>query len=251
MERLDDIIVKKLGITKTKAQKYIKDGLVRIKGEIVTKPGTKIKTEKIEEIYEKIEVDQEKYRYVSQGAIKLKTAIEKFDIQITGKNCIDMGASTGGFTEVLIEKGANYIAAVDVGTNQLDEKIRINEKVESYENTDIREMVWKDKKLHLIVGDLSFISLKKIYKKLIDLSPEEMLLLVKPQFEVGEKVARKFEGVITDFKIIEKVTQDIIEYYTKEGIYELKGKVIVPKINEEKTRNTETIIYLKKVFKES
>ena len=222
--RLDDRVKEIFNISKTKAQKYIREGIVKIDDKIVTKPGYILKDkEKNNKEKYNIEIIEEKnrYIYVSQGALKLKKAVEEFNLEEILKDniCIDIGSSTGGFTEILLENGVKKVYSIDVGTSQLDEKLKKNNKVISIENTDFRniqidkENKFRNDNIDTIVGDLSFISLKKIIDKIGEISPENMILLIKPQFEVGEDIARKYNGVIDDKKKHIEIIEDIISYY--------------------------------------
>lgn len=220
--RLDDKVKELFNISKTKAQKYIREGIVKIDNKIITKPGYILKYLKDEE-KKNIEIIEEKnkYIYVSQGALKLKKAVEEFNLQEILKDniCIDIGSSTGGFTEILLENGVKKVYSIDVGTSQLDEKLKKNNKVISIENTDFRNIqIDKDNKfqndnIDTIVGDLSFISLKKIIDKIVEIEPKNIILLIKPQFEVGEDIARKYNGVIDDKNKHIEIIEDIIYYY--------------------------------------
>ena len=222
--RLDDKVKELFNISKTKAQKYIREGIVKIDNKIITKPGYILKDEEKNNKKEyNIEIIEEKnrYIYVSQGALKLKKAVEEFKLEEILKDniCIDIGSSTGGFTEILLENGVKKVYSIDVGTSQLDEKLKKNNKVISIENTDFRNIqIDKDNKfqndnIDTIVGDLSFISLKKIIDKIVEIEPENIILLIKPQFEVGEDIARKYNGVINDKKKHIEIIEDIICYY--------------------------------------
>lgn len=222
--RLDDRVKEIFNISKTKAQKYIREGIVKVNNKRITKPGYILKDEEKnnKEKYD-IEIIEEKnrYIYVSQGALKLKKAVEEFKLKEILKDniCIDIGSSTGGFTEILLENGVKKVYSIDVGTSQLDEKLKKNNKVISIENTDFRNIqIDKDNKfrndnIDTIVGDLSFISLKKIIDKIVEIEPKNIILLIKPQFEVGEDIARKYNGVIDDKKKHMEVIEDIINYY--------------------------------------
>ena len=222
--RLDDRVKEIFNISKTKAQKYIREGIVKIDDKIITKPGYILKDEEKnnKEKYN-IEIIEEKnkYIYVSQGALKLKKAVEEFKLEEVLKDniCIDIGSSTGGFTEILLENEVKKVYSIDVGTSQLDEKLKKNNKVISIENTDFRniqidkENKFRNDDIDTIVGDLSFISLKKIIDKIVEISPENIILLIKPQFEVGEDIARKYNGVIDDKKKHREIIEDIISYY--------------------------------------
>lgn len=225
--RLDDKVKELFNISKTKAQKYIREGIVKVDDKIITKPGYILKDLKDEEKNNKekynIEIIEEKnrYIYVSQGALKLKKAVEEFNLEEILKNniCIDIGSSTGGFTEILLENGVKKVYSIDVGTSQLDEKLKKNNKVISIENTDFRniqidkENKFQNDNIDTIVGDLSFISLKKIIDKIVEIEPKNIILLIKPQFEVGEDIARKYNGVIDDKKKHIEIIEDIIYYY--------------------------------------
>jgi len=222
--RLDDRVKEIFNISKTKAQKYIREGIVKVDNKIITKPGYILKDEEKNNKKEyNIEIIEEKnkYIYVSQGALKLKKAVKEFNLQEILKDniCIDIGSSTGGFTEILLENGVKKVYSIDVGTSQLDEKLKRNNKVISIENTDFRniqidkENKFQNDNINTIVGDLSFISIKKIIDKIGEISPENMILLIKPQFEVGEDIARKYNGVIDDKNKHIEIIEDIICYY--------------------------------------
>ena len=240
--RLDDKVKEIFNISKTKAQKYIREGIVKIDDKIITKPGYILKDLKDEEKYN-IEIIEEKnkYIYVSQGALKLKKAVEEFNLEEILKDniCIDIGSSTGGFTEILLENGVKKVYSIDVGTSQLDEKLKKNNKVISIENTDFRniqidkENKFQNDNIDTIVGDLSFISLKKIIDKIGEISPKNIILLIKPQFEVGEDIARKYNGVIDDKKKNIEIIEDIIYYY----LYKLNNNSVNNNINNKNDNN--------------
>ena len=267
--RLDDKVKEIFNISKTKAQKYIREGIVKIDDKIITKPGYILKDE---EKYN-IEIIEEKnrYIYVSQGALKLKKAVKEFNLEGILKDniCIDIGSSTGGFTEILLENGVKKVYSIDVGTSQLDEKLKKNNKVISIENTDFRniqidkENKFQNDNIDTIVGDLSFISLKKIIDKIVEISPKNIILLIKPQFEVGEDIARKYNGVIDDKKKHIERIEDIISYYLDKlnnnnnnnnykyndnQKYILKGltysEILINNLKEKK--NIEYLIYISK-----
>ena len=217
--RLDDRVKEIFNISKTKAQKYIREGIIKIDDKIITKPGYILKDEEKNDI--EIIEEKNRYIYVSQGALKLKKAVEEFNLKEILKDniCIDIGSSTGGFTEILLENCVKKVYSIDVGTSQLDEKLKKNNKVISIENTDFRniqidkENKFQNDNIDTIVGDLSFISLKKIIDKIVEISPKNIILLIKPQFEVGEDIARKYNGVIDDKKKHREIIEDIISYY--------------------------------------
>ena len=252
--RLDDKVKEIFNISKTKAQKYIREGIVKIDDKIITKPGYILKDLKDEEKYN-IEIIEERnrYIYVSQGALKLKKAVEEFNLEKILKDniCIDIGSSTGGFTEILLENSVKKVYSIDVGTSQLDEKLKKNNKVISIENTDFRNIqIDKDNKfqndnIDTIVGDLSFISLKKIIDKIVEIVPENMILLIKPQFEVGEDIARKYNGVIDDKKKHIEIIEDIISYYLEKLNISSVNNNINNK-NDENNKNNDNQKYILK-----
>ncbi len=186
--RLDEYLVKNNFVeSRNKAKELIKNSKIKVNGKIVTKPSFNIENAKIE-VLQKI--------YVSRAAWKLKNYLEKYNFYFNEKSVIDVGSSTGGFSEVALEKGARRVVCVDVGSNQLHPKIRENKRVEAFENTDVRDFKYP-KKFDILVSDVSFISLLKIFDKLATLS-DEMILLFKPQFEVGKEVKRDKKGVVID-----------------------------------------------------
>ena len=252
--RLDDKVKEIFNISKTKAQKYIREGIVKIDDKIITKPGYILKDLKDEEKYN-IEIIEERnrYIYVSQGALKLKKAVEEFNLEKILKDniCIDIGSSTGGFTEILLENSVKKVYSIDVGTSQLDEKLKKNNKVISIENTDFRNIqIDKDNKfqndnIDTIVGDLSFISLKKIIDKIGEISPKNIILLIKPQFEAGEDIARKYNGVIDDKKKHIEIIEDIISYYLEKLNISSVNNNINNK-NDENNKNNDNQKYILK-----
>ena len=249
--RLDDKVKEIFNISKTKAQKYIREGIVKIDDKIITKPGYILKDEEKNNI--EIIEEKNKYIYVSQGALKLKKAVEEFNLEEILKDniCIDIGSSTGGFTEILLENGVKKVYSIDVGTSQLDERLKKNNKVISIENTDFRNIqIDKDNKfqndnIDTIVGDLSFISLKKIIDKIVEISPKNIILLIKPQFEVGEDIARKYNGVIDDKKKHIEIIEDIISYYLEKLNNNSVNNNINNK-NDENNKNNENQKYILK-----
>lgn len=193
MERLDNFISKKEGISRTRAQDLIKGQRVQVDGKFILKPSFLIDENAC------IKIDFEE-NYVSRGAYKLKKALEVFDVSVKDKVVLDMGASTGGFTQVAIQNGANKVYSVDVGKGELDKTLALNPKIVNMEGTDIRiltkEMVGD---AEIVVGDLSFISLKHILPKIYNLfGKPQCVLLFKPQFECGKEIAKKSRGVVKD-----------------------------------------------------
>jgi len=204
--RLDEYLVKiNLVESRNKAKELIKNKKVRVDGKIETKPSLKVSNPYVE-ILEKI--------YVSRAAWKLKNYLEKYNISFEGKSVLDVGSSTGGFSEVALEKKAKKVVCVDVGNNQLHPKIRSNPKVEVFENTDIRDFEYSEK-FDILVSDVSFISLLKIFDKLKNFS-DEMILLFKPQFEVGKEAKRDKRGVVIDKEAIIKARKNFEKYVSND-----------------------------------
>lgn len=196
--RLDFLVANKMNVSRTKAQSLIKEGCVALDGKIVLKPSLEVESD------EKITI-KPKDDFVSRGAYKLVRAIKEFSLDLTGKTVIDMGASTGGFTQVSLKNGASKVYSVDVGHGELDKALAKDPRVVNMEGTDIRTLT---KELvgdaQLVVGDLSFISLKHILPVIHNLFGKiECALLFKPQFECGKEIAKKYRGVIKD-KVVHK-----------------------------------------------
>ncbi len=215
-KRLDVIIFEK-GLTESreKAQRLILAGKVKTNGQLASKPGMPVK----EDI--KIEIKPEE-RFVGKGAKKIKSAFKKFRLKFKGKIVADIGASTGGFTDFVLKKGAKRVYAIDVGYGQLAYSLRKNTKVINMERTDVRDVEKFPEKIDIFLIDVSFISLKKILpkiKEIINLQKHkaEIIALVKPQFEVSKDIASKFKGVIKDSKIQEQVVAEIKNFAQKEG----------------------------------
>ncbi len=154
-------------------------------------------------------------RYVSRAGEKLAAAIEHFGVDPNGLDCLDAGSSTGGFTDCLLQHGARSVLAVDVGTNQLHERLRFDGRVQVREQTDIRSITRSQLShpISLVVGDLSFISLNLVLPNLAAVGSDsaDFVLLVKPQFEAGRQEASRGRGVITDPAIWRRVLHEVAE----------------------------------------
>ncbi|MBR4892038.1 MAG: TlyA family RNA methyltransferase [Alphaproteobacteria bacterium] len=187
--RLDQLLVlRNLYPTRSKAVAAVKAGLVTVNGVVAQKPSLSI--------LETDEVQGGDLPYsVGRGSLKLERALEFFNVNPQGCVCLDVGASTGGFTEVLLKKGAEKVFSVDVGTNQLDAGLKADGRVVSLEQTDIRDLKPLSK-VDLIVVDVSFISLTNIVDCLVRWGAKTVIVLIKPQFEVPREVAAKTHGVI-------------------------------------------------------
>jgi 23S rRNA (cytidine1920-2'-O)/16S rRNA (cytidine1409-2'-O)-methyltransferase len=209
-ERLDKILVNKgLISTRVRAEKMIEEVGVKVDGKLINKPGKKIAENAV------IELIEEELPWVSRGALKLLKAIETWEIPVAGKTAIDLGASTGGFTEVLLSKDIAKVFCVDVGTNQLHERIKANSKVIDLQQTHARELTTHTipEQVDLIVIDVSFISLEKIFPFLhpfIKMNGD-IIALVKPQFEAGrENISKK--GIVKNQKLYPEILQKVKDY---------------------------------------
>ena len=194
--RLDTYLVDRgLVDSRNKAQELIKEKKVSVDGKIVNKCSFKVDTDKVKVLEDNL--------YVSRAALKLKFFLPLVPFTCKGLEVLDIGSSTGGFTEVLLQEGALHVDAVDVGSNQLHVKLKNDDRVSSYEQTDIRKFE-SDKSYALVTSDVSFISLSHILDDVNRLSKEWIILLFKPQFEVGREVKRDGNGVVKDEKAIAK-----------------------------------------------
>jgi len=198
--RLDNYLVEKEIVdSRNKAQTIIKEGLVSVNAKIIKKSSFKVE--------EGDEVSVANYKqYVSRAAYKLLEFLEELELNVTGRVALDIGSSTGGFTQVLLERGVKEVSAVDVGTDQLHKSLREDERVYVYESCDIRKFE-SEKKFDLVVSDVAFISLLYILDDVDRLAFDEIILLFKPQFEVGREVKRDKNGVVLDKKAIAKAMQ--------------------------------------------
>ena len=210
--------------TKSKASSAIIAGDVKINDVYITKAGFQIDTKK------EYDIEVKSMPYVSRGGFKLQKALDSFNIDVKNRICLDAGASTGGFSDCLLQRGAKFIYAVDVGYGQLDWKIRSSERVKTIEKTNLRicsySDIYKENELvaDLLVSDLSFISLTKVlenFKKLLSPNFHEMICLIKPQFEAGKENIEK-GGVVKDKNIHKKVIENVINCATSLG-YSVKG----------------------------
>ena len=209
--RLDSFLVDKYKIeSKNLAQRLIAEKRVKIDNKIITKNSFKVDENS------NIELNLDEV-YVSRSAYKLKLFLDDFQNiknSVKNANCLDIGASTGGFTQVLIENGAEKVTALDVGTSQLAEILKNNPKILSLENSDIRNFN-SDEKYNIITCDVSFISLLKIVDSIDKLDFEILILLFKPQFEVGKDAKRDRYGVVLDANAIKKAQENFKKYTNK------------------------------------
>lgn len=195
MTRLDNYLVEKGFVdSRNKAQAIIKEGLVKVNSKVISKSAYKLGEEDAVQV-------QEHKQYVSRAAHKLDAFLNELDLDVHDKVALDIGASTGGFTQVLLERGVKEVSAVDVGRDQLHRLIKENDRVFSYESCDIRKFE-SEKTFELVVSDVSFISLLNILNDVDRLACDKIILLFKPQFEVGREAKRDNHGVVLDEKAI-------------------------------------------------
>ena len=184
-----------LAESRTKAQALVMAGQVLVDGVVVDKPGTRVKPDA------DVRLRGASSRFVSRGGEKLAGALDALGIDPAGRSCLDVGASTGGFTDCLLQRGARRVVAVDVGHGQLHEKLRADPRVRVVERANVRHLersALGDEPVDLVVVDVSFISLRLVLPRLAELAPRaDWLLLVKPQFEVGREQVGK-GGVVRD-----------------------------------------------------
>ncbi|MBE2984784.1 TlyA family RNA methyltransferase [Campylobacter sp. RM9344] len=188
--RFDLYVAQELNISRNKASELIKNGKIALNDEICDKVSLDVQGGKVGLLDE---------IYVGRGALKLKSYLKSKKIEIYGKNALDIGSSTGGFMQILLANGVKSVTGVDVGSDQLDTCLRKDERVKIYENTDVRLFKSSDK-FELITCDVSFISVVEILEA-IDKNADRnamIIILFKPQFEVGKDVKRNKKGVVTD-----------------------------------------------------
>ena len=241
-ERLDVILVKQgFASSREKAKALLMAGNVFVDGQREDKAGTAFDEGKIH-----IEVKGNSMKYVSRGGLKFEKAMEQFPIVLAHTVCMDIGASTGGFTDCMLQNGAERVYAVDVGHGQLAWKLRSDERVVCMERTNFRYVTPEDigQKIDFASVDVSFISLTKILIPARNLLKPQghMVCLIKPQFEAGrDKVGKK--GVIRDSAVHEEVIRKVVDYSDLAG-FAVKGLTYSPIKGPE--GNIEYLIYLEK-----
>ena len=224
-KRLDVILEEKgLAHSRSQAQRMIMAGSVRVNDVVVLKPGTKIN------VTDQISVTQPP-RFVSRGGEKLLAAVEAFGFtDLTGRICVDVGASTGGFTDCLLQHGAEKVFAVDVGYGVLDWKIRNHPKVVVMEKTNARYVKSFPDPIDLVVVDASFISLRTLLPVIqgwFQLGEGTVIALIKPQFEAGRAETARGSGVIRDPLVHQSVLNTILSTAQDEG-YQVEGLIRSP-----------------------
>ncbi len=195
-------------LTRTKASSLIMEGMVSVNGFVCTKPGTSVNPDSAIEI-------KESSPYVSRGGLKLKGALTDFNLNVKAKRVIDIGASTGGFTDCLLKEEADFVYCIDVGYGQLHYSLRNNPKIKNLENINIKYLTFEEigEKLDLAVCDVSFISLTKVLPHILKFIKKQglILLLIKPQFETENKGILK-KGIIKDEGIYKSIINKIRDF---------------------------------------
>ena len=232
--RLDQILFdRKLAESKSKAQAMIMAGQVFVEGKVINKSGYKIKPDA------KIKIKNIGPEWVSRGAYKLIKALDENNIKVDDKICMDLGASTGGFTEVLVKRNAKKVFAVDVGTNQLHEKLKKMKEIINIEKTNARYLT-KDlitEFIELLVCDVSFISLKKVILPCLNFLKKNsvIIVLIKPQFESKKNETKK--GVVKDSEVHLRICNEIQNWFENECNCEvlkiIESPITGPKGNKE------------------
>lgn len=209
MNRLDkEITQRKLVNSRSQAENYIKLGVVSVNGKVILKPGWLVSDK------DKIVVAGE--QYVSRAALKLASVSHQFGLEFKDKIVLDVGSSTGGFTDYALQHGAKKVIAVDVGTEQLHPSLRLNKKVELHEKTDIREFKTSDK-FDIVVADVSFISLRYILPSIQKLvrNKSQLIIMCKPQFEAGKHQINK--GIIKNSSMRRQILKDFEQWLVSNG----------------------------------
>jgi len=241
--RLDVFLVNKgFSESRSKAEEIIKSGKVKVNNKVIKKPALLVDS------YVNIEIESAFCPYVSRSGEKLAEALKTFWINVKDKTCLDIGASTGGFTDCLLKNGAKLVYAVDVGKNQLHPSLRKNDKVVSFEEIDIRNFsLPKNTKVDFVCVDVSFISvipIAKLIKRFLK-PTGEAVILIKPQFEVGRGNLNK-RGVVKDLSRSQQAVKEILRIVQREG-HRIKGPIASSL--KGKAGNQEFLLYLKNTIK--
>ncbi len=217
MMRADEILVLRgLAPSRSKARARIEEGKVSYLSKVVDKPSRALPDDAVPVVA----AGSQALRYVSRAGLKLEAFLEKFCIDVSGANALDAGASTGGFTDCLLSRGAAWCACVDVGSGQLAEKLLSDKRVRNMEKTDVRSLnlsIFGGKKFDFICADLSFISLSKAIPSLMPLLGEgaAIVCLVKPQFESSACVIKKCGGVLKDGELRMRALRKIEDFFAQ------------------------------------
>ncbi len=210
--RLDVYLVNNnLFESREKASVAIKEGAITVNDKVIIKPSYDVNDEIVKVI-------EETNHYVSRGGYKLAHAINEFKLDFNNKLILDIGASTGGFTDVSLKNNAKHVYSVDVGSDQLHHSLQNNPKVSSYENTNVLDF-YTEEIFDYLVMDVSFVSLKTILPDLLRFLNDSnyLVALIKPQYEIGKMKVKN--GIVKDVKLHEKIILDIMEFSTNIGLF--------------------------------
>lgn len=217
MNRLDkEMVERKIVATRTKAQELIEAQCVAVNGRIQTKSSLNIKQDDVIELKE-----NNILKYVSRGGLKLEKALTSFNVDANEKIVVDIGSSTGGFTDCCLQHGAKKVIAIDVGTDIMHKSLRADSRVELHENTNVVDVSnEKFQQADLVVVDVSFVSLERIVEKVASTGVLiDMICLIKPQFECGKQIAKKYNGVIKSKTVHKDVLNKVVAFFNKNGFY--------------------------------
>ncbi len=215
--RLDvDLVRRGLCASREQAQEAISAGRVLVRGAVASKPSHQVDDS------EPVQVTGDGPRFVGRGGEKLDGALDHFQIDVTGVQALDAGASTGGFTDCLLQRGATSVVAIDVGHGQLHERLRADDRVENHERVNIRTLKPEDlggRRFSLIVADLSFISLRAVAPALVGLAADDaqLVVLVKPQFEARRAEVSRHKGVVKDPDVWQRALVGVRDAFSDSG----------------------------------
>ncbi len=230
MSRLDkELLNRGLVSTRSQAESYIRLGQVQVNGSVVTKTGHNVQPKDRMKLLAK-------EQYVSRAGLKLASVAADLSLNFKNQVVLDVGSSTGGFTDFALSRGARKVIAVDVGTNQLHPSLRTNTNIELHEQTDIRDVSKLSSSVDIVVIDVSFISLREVLPHIANLAGQKALIIamVKPQFEAGDSL--KHKGVIKNDKMRRQILKDFENWATKyfKIIDKSDSKVMGEKGNQER-----------------
>lgn len=218
-----DILLATVGrfTTRARARDAIARGSVRVNGQVVTKPGARFSSDDV------VDISDDALGYVSRAALKLKAGLDHFGFDPKGLEALDIGASTGGFTQVLLERGAAHVTAIDVGHGQLHPSLAADNRVDSFEGINARSLpagLTRGRTIRVLVSDVSFISLKLALPPALDLAAPGCfcVLLVKPQFEAGRDAIGK-NGIVRDSMIGKSVADDLADWLSRQSDWSSVG----------------------------
>lgn len=229
--RLDNYLVNRgLAATRSQAENYIKLARVEVDGNTVIKPGTKVSKNAVVKLTSPI-------KYVSRGALKLESVADRLKLDFRGKAVLDVGSSTGGFTDYALQHGASKVVAVDVGRQQMHKRLRLNKTIELHEQTDIRDVKKLSTKVDYCLIDVSFISVIPILEHLLNILSQNcsVVAMVKPQFEASSE-RYKHKGVIKNESMRRSIMKDFEKRVSKgyKIVDKSDSKIMGPKGNIER-----------------